>query len=61
MKRREKKKLLMDFLKFHYRKNPFRKVTTNNKEVDEYLQYKIDEEEQFNNTVVIGRRASGVM
>lgn len=29
--------LLMDFLKFHYRENPFRKETTNQKDVADYL------------------------
>ena len=33
--------LLMDFLKFHYRENPFRKERTNEKDILDYLLKKI--------------------
>lgn len=36
------KQFLMDFLKFHYKENPFRKELTNERDVEAYLSSKND-------------------
>lgn len=36
------KQMLMDFLKFHYKENPFRRELTNERDVDAYLSSKND-------------------